>query len=263
MRQGDVPDPRALADDWLRERMNIFSGVTVPSVKAQVRMPHVWLVFLDEQTPLATRRAMMKIAEDLPILCPVYCGALDARVYRSAVSKALPEECDWLITTRLDNDDAIHPMFLNVVQSVCIKGDRQFINPTQGLIVANGLAYRKRDRSSPFISYCEPVEGFRTVWMDQHQRLSRHGVIRQLKLQDAWVQYVHGGNLANQVRGWRVLPKQINQEFLPELLRHSLRDASWTEWAADNSLGLLKRYSGSIVRRLRRLRREWVDRKAP
>lgn len=259
VRRGAVPDPRVISPDWLDNRIAIFKSVTVPSVAAQIQQPDAWLVFLDEQTPADARFVLQEVAEQLPSLQLVYCGAFNTAVVAGALLRLAPPGRDWLLTTRLDNDDAVHPALLQTVKQLAASRQRLFINPQRGLIVANGLLYRKRDRSSPFISYSEPLSECRTVWMDEHQRLGRHGPIAQVHLQDAWVQYVHGGNLANLVRGWRTLPRQVDLAVLPLALRQSLRPVSWVDYALDNSVGLLQRVVGSVWRRLRR---EWADRRA-
>ena len=259
VRRGAAPDPRVLSVEWLDKRLEIFKSVTVPSVAAQTRRPDIWLVFLDQHTPLPIRAALQQMTEALPLLRPIYCGVLDAAVYTDVIRRMAPAGRNWLVTTRLDNDDALHPSLLDAVQRAAAQRKREFINPQRGLIVASGLLYRKRDSSSPFISYSEPLAECRTVWMDQHQRLGRHGTIRQLKLPDAWVQYVHGGNIANQVRGWRTMPQQVDLAMLPPALHQSLRPVGWWAYAAANSVGLVKRYAGSVWRRLRR---EWADRRS-
>lgn len=259
VRRGATPDPRVISSGWLNDRLAIFTSVTVPSVVGQVHPPDAWLVFLDEQTPTDTRAALQKLVAQLPLLQLVYCGVFNTTVAAGALARVVPPGRDWLLTTRLDNDDALHPALLQTVQRLAASRQRMFINPQRGLIVAGGLLYRKRDSSSPFISYSEPLSECRTVWMDQHQRLGRHGPITQVQLLDAWVQYVHGGNLANLVRGWRTLPQQVDPAVLPAALRQSLRPVGWIDYVFDNSVGLFKRLVGSLWRRLRR---EWADRRS-
>lgn len=259
VRRAAVPDPRALSHDWLAQRMAIFAQVTVPSVVAQRCPPDLWLVFLDELTPAPARLALARLAEQHGFLRPVYCGVLGDAVYRAVIAQAVPAGTDWLLSTRLDNDDALHPALLAAVRAAVQVGRREFINPVQGLVVGDGLLYRKSDKSSPFISLSEPLQGFQTVWLDQHQRLGRHGPVRQLPLRDAWMQFVHGGNIANQVRGVRVRPQQVDAGIFPPGLRVALKPVSWLSFGLDNTVGLLRRYAGSLQRRLRR---EWADRRA-
>lgn len=257
VRRGADIDPRVLSLEWLDERMQLFEKVTVASVMAQSQLPDAWLVFFDENTPQSARDLFQRIAANLPQLRAEYCREFTAQVCAERISRRLPEGVDWLITTRLDNDDALNPRFIEGVRSLVHPGVREFINPTHGLIAAQGMLFRKRDYSSPFISLSEPLNGFSTVLIDQHQRLSRHGHVRQCSLTDAWIQVVHGSNLANQVRGVRVSPSMVSMQVLPPFLRESIWDVSMAQMVLDNSFGLIGRYAGSVRRRIKRI---WADR---
>jgi hypothetical protein len=259
VRRGADIDPRVLSPEWLGARMKLFEEITVASVAAQTQVPDVWMVFFDEGTPQATRDHFQRLTVNLPQLRAEYCRDFSAQVCADRILHRLPSGVDWLLTTRLDNDDALNPRFVESVRSLVRPGVREFINPTRGLIVAKGNLFRKRDYSSPFISLSEPLDHCSTVLIDQHQRLSRHGPIRQLALTDAWIQVVHGANLANQVRGVRISPSMMSLAVLPPTLRESVREVSSVELAIDNSFGLVRRYAGSARRRVKRM---WVDSRA-
>lgn len=249
VRRSSIANPRALSAEWLNTRIRLFRDATVASIVTQTRPPDLWLVFFDEATPPFIRAEMDAIAEQIGILKAEYCGELDAAVLKQRIRKHLPDGVDWLVTTRLDNDDALNPRFIEAVMACVVPGSREFINPKRGLIVSNGLLYRKRDYSSPFITFSEPVDGFRTVWLDQHQRLSRYATIKQLDLQDAWIQLIHGGNIANQVRGIRILPTSIADGLLPPAIQSTLKTTNIGGFIIDNSLGLILRYARSAWRR--------------
>lgn len=263
VRRGQQIDPRALSDIWLDARMRLFLDITVPSLAAQIRRPDQWLVFFDDNTPDKIRTLFEALrAKHLSltnILRAEYCTELTTDECARRIVSLAPEGTDWLLTTRLDNDDALHPHFIETVNRLCRPGVREFINPTRGLIVAGPRLYRKRDFSSPFISCSEPLSDCRTVWVDQHQRLARHGLVRQFGLRDAWIQVVHGGNLANQVRGVRACPSSVASGVMPDALAAAVMPLSMSDHLLDNSFGLTRRYIGSAVRRVRRM---WNDRRA-
>lgn len=262
VQRGLQVDPRALSGIWLDARMRLFSNITVPSLVAQTRQPDQWLVFFDEKTPDRTRFLFEELRQYHPSLKNVlraeYCQELGAAECARHILSLAPAATDWLLTTRLDNDDALHPHFIETVKGLCRPGVREFINPTKGLIVAGARLYRKHDFSSPFISCSEPISDCRTVWIDQHQRLARHGFVRQFGLRDAWIQVVHGGNLANQVRGVRACPSSLAAGVMPDALAAAVMPLSIADQLLDNSLGLTRRYIGSAFRRARRM---WNDRR--
>jgi hypothetical protein len=244
-------DPRALSLEWLKARLRLFKEITFASVASQSRLPDAWLVFFDEGTPDDFRDEFRQVAAELPILHEEYCGVFGLEVSTERIRRIIPSDADWLLTTRLDNDDALNPCFIETVRAQAHSGIREFLNPTQGLIVANGRAFRRRDYSSPFITLSEPVVGCSTVWIDQHQLLSRYGPVRQFALADAWIQVVHGGNLANHARGTRILPDRISHDTLPPWLRGTLIPVKWNRLLRDNIVDFLRKNANRVHRRIR------------
>jgi hypothetical protein len=252
-------DPRVVSHEWLETRMRLFRQITLPSVVCQSCQPDAWLVFFDERTPEETRAEFQQLATKVPLLKAEYCCEMTPELCAERIGRIKGRDVTWLLSTRLDNDDALNRRFIETLQSIARPGVREFINPTLGLIVANGRLYRKRDYSSPFITLSEPAGDCRTVWIDQHQRLARHGRVRQFALPDAWIQVVHGGNLANQVRGVRISPTNVSTDALATTLSASVARTGFADLMVDNTFGLLRRYSGSAWRRGRRM---WADRRA-
>lgn len=253
VRRAAAVDPRVLSPEWLGPRMRLFKEITFPSVVSQTRLPDAWLVFFDEGTPEATRAEFRQLAAELPLLRAEYCGELDSKLCAERIGRIMAPDVDWLLTTRLDNDDALNRRFIETLQCRVRPGEREFINPTCGLIVANGRLYRKRDYSSPFITLSEPAADYRTVWIDEHGLLARHGCVRQFSLPDAWIQVVHGGNLANHVRGVRISPTRVSPDALPPSLAATVSDVRLRELMLDNSFGLLRRYAGRAWSRCGRM----------
>jgi hypothetical protein len=220
IRYGTFANTRALSPEWLAGRMELFRKFTVPSVATQSRLPDAWLVFFDEETPEATRDQFRQLAAQLPLLRAEYCGNLVSEEFASQlwverVRGVMAPATEWLITTRLDNDDALHRRFIETVQSLARPGVREFLNPTCGLILENGKLYRDRHDSNPFITLSEPAADCRTVFIDGHTRVASHWPVRQFALPDAWIQVVHGGNLVNRVRGVLISPTKVSPDALP------------------------------------------------
>lgn len=254
IRYGAALNSRALSLEWLGARMELFRKFTVPSVASQSCLPDAWLVFFDEGTPDVTRDEFRQLAAQLPLLHAEYCGKFTTKLAVDRVRSILAPTADWLLTTRLDNDDALHRRFIETVQSIARPGVREFINPTCGLILANGRLYRDRDSSNPFITLSEHPADCRTVWMDQHPLLARHGPIRQFALPDAWIQVVHGGNLVNHVRGVLIAPTMVSPDALPSTLSASLANVGLGARVLHNCFSPIRRYAGLAWRRGRRMR---------
>jgi hypothetical protein len=187
---------------WLDARLRLFRDWPLMAVRAQVRPPDPWLIFVDAETPLSDRDALGREVEGLAELVPVAGPLEDGRV-RELVAERLGPEVRSLVTARLDSDDAIAAGYLARVWEAA-EGWQGFVNAPLGYRICAGRLVRCRDRSGPFLSFVERLgRGLpRTVLQVPHHEAERRGPVLQLDGPPAWLQVVHGGNLANRFRGW-------------------------------------------------------------
>ncbi|GAA3400854.1 hypothetical protein GCM10011577_40320 [Pseudarthrobacter polychromogenes] len=135
---------------------------------------------------------------------------------KAAAAVANRARAPWVITTRMDNDDAIARDFIDAVQAQFGHEDHQFINFQSGLQLSDkGEVFHRSDPSGPFISLIEkrsssPLKG---VYVGRHDRISEYGPIRQVVAPPMWLQMVHGLNIGNELRGIRAAPELVNQYF--------------------------------------------------
>ena len=242
---------RAPDEQWLRKRVEVFERVCLPSIASQTSPPDLWLLFFHHESPAWLVHAIAKWESSCNFLRPVFCGSVDLGLVRQMVRSYRPGSCDWLLTTRIDNDDGIRTdLFFELRRKLAER--REFLNPVHGLIAHNGKLYRKRDYSSPFISLMEPWEGFETVWKWPHHLIrKRGGGVKQIGLKDAWVQMIHEDNLANRVRGVRVSGRSIDASAYSFDVVEQGSGETLADLLIDNSLGLVKRYTLSGERWLK------------
>ena len=82
-------------------------------------------------------------------------------------------------------------------------GWRGFIHAPLGYRVCGDRVLRARERSGPFLGFVEePAPAPGTVFQVPHSEAASRGPVRELAGRPAWVQVVHGGNLANAFTGW-------------------------------------------------------------
>jgi len=177
-----VTDP----DEWMRHRIDLFK-TTVRSVRNQFVKPDGWVIEIDKNTP---DHFWKEIIEAAPF---------------AFVDKQKPSEVmwkprsEWLITTRLDNDDLILPNFIESIQSqfqgveevIDFKGLKR--NATTGEeIPAN------RTSPSPFISLIEPWrQPPKTVlYQGGHARIGKKYPVRTID-KNGWIQVCHDRNVIN------------------------------------------------------------------
>jgi hypothetical protein len=203
VRLGNAAQHRGLDLQWLDPRIAMFSEWSLPSVRAQGQKPSGWLIFVDADTDPARLAQIRALTANIASVIPVD-GPLGDEQVGEYVGRFVPAECTRVITTRLDNDDALAPYYVERIAEAA-RGWEGFINPFNGLTYAgNGTVLRCWDFSSPFLSMVEQHNVGRrpmTVFSVRHDRADMIARVRQLGGSPMWVQCIHGNNIANQVRG--------------------------------------------------------------
>jgi len=172
-----------------------------------------------------------------------------------AVASVISPNFSRVITTRLDNDDAIASDYLEAIQRAAGGLTGGFVNFTHGFQLAHGRLYRRSDPSNAFISRVETKAPLTTVFVDQHQWLRRHGPITQVNESPKWLQVVHGGNVANAAHGIRAHPRELAAWFAVE--PGQLEAVSPLRLRVDQARSAVQ-LAGRVVRRPSRLR--WLYR---
>lgn len=142
----------------------------------------------------------------------------------------------YLITTRLDNDDAISIDHLASVQSAFQQQDREFITFPFGLQSFRGHLYNVYWASNPFLSLIEKVGDNRqvtTVFCVAHDRVSDANKLRRVLRSSPWLQVLHDSNVTNTLRGWPRLGSRFHSDFC----------VVWPEKPAADSLASRLRFS--------------------
>src|SRR5262245_42651568 len=115
-------DGKGTNPDWLLERFKLFETFCYPSLLAQTNQKFKWLVLFDEKTPEPFRAKALSLSNWKNYLpefvdfslheetgCPPGLIAL--------IGKHVDRRSKFLITTRIDNDDAVSTRFVELVQN--------------------------------------------------------------------------------------------------------------------------------------------------
>jgi len=184
-RDTDKKGNKILTPEWLEHRWKLFQKFTVPSVMAQTNQQFTWLVLFDIGTEV----------KDGPYL-PVFCST----EWLKELQSYLRQHCTdtWVITSRLDNDDAIAPEFMSTIQDAAIK-KTQFLNIPNGTS-QRGLAKKSiHHRANHFISFVEPGDHPKSVYFTPHSlRMDKYAPIIQVPSKKRlWTQIIHERNYIN------------------------------------------------------------------
>ncbi|WP_420643241.1 glycosyltransferase [Candidatus Leptofilum sp.] len=227
--QGQVPSTR-----WLTHRFQLFEKYTYASLRCQTVKNFCWFVFFDAATPPQFKQQIDAYTR-WPNFVPVYVESLEigsptAHMLLSNQIQAhcLPETTH-IITTRLDNDDAVSKHFLANVQAHFAGQSAEFVNFPNGYILRRNKLYKKRHLSNPFISFIEEIDNFQTVWLAGHHKLAEFGDIVQIDMSPQWLQVVHQRNFRNRVGvgNLRVPAKLLRREFCFEMADEFADEPKW------------------------------------
>ncbi len=110
---GRVPaeDP----ERWMKSRFELFERFCVPSVRNQSVRNFTWLVVFDAKTPQRYLDRADRLGHDCHLLS-LRAERGHRRTLRRYAARSLKPDTEYLITSRIDNDDAIHRDFVGTVQ---------------------------------------------------------------------------------------------------------------------------------------------------
>jgi hypothetical protein len=200
------------SEEWLRHRLTYFESMCIPSISRQSARDFRWLVYFDAERDPWFEASVNALSSD-GLFEPVWVnGRFDPKVCAEDVAKRSSRP--WIITSRVDNDDALARDYVEQVQALFAERT-EFVNFTAGLqLTDDGKLLHRSDPSNAFISLIEPnSHQAMCVYVDSHDRVSKHAPIRQVSTHPMWVQMVHGRNIANAVHGVRANPALLSRYF--------------------------------------------------
>jgi hypothetical protein len=209
-----APSPIRLDTQWLTSRLGLFEQYCLSSVRSQQNASFHWLVFFDAASPAWFKERIRSLAA---VFTPIYIeGRATDEVIAAKVAATGLVSTPYLITTRLDNDDAIGKNHLAQVQKAFCRQERQFVAFPFGLQSYRGHLYNMYWPSNPFLSLIEavsPDNRFTTVFCVPHNLVHQAGAVRSIIQSPQWLQVVHGSNLLNVLGGWPRLKSRSHPDF--------------------------------------------------
>jgi hypothetical protein len=206
--------PRACLDhEWLRHRFALFETYTLPSVKGQQSADFEWLLFTHEQTPEEFRQRLESYQRNCPLIRIVRCVEFDEEVARQQVLRHCRPDVSHVITSRVDNDDALGSSFMASVQREFRAQDGEFINFELGFQLHQGRVYRAEHPANPYCSAIESKAGFRGVFCVAHIDIASVYPVKQVRDRRRWLTVIHDRNALNQVDGERCTSRKLSEEF--------------------------------------------------
>jgi len=191
----------ALDEAWHTHRLSLFEKICLPSIKAQTNQSFTWLLFFDQSTP-QTLLPRIETYKSYPNIQIHFINGFDLRTILQIIRSQLLDTTTHLITTTLDNDDALAIDFVAQLQKQFNKQSFELINFTQGLRydLSHQKLYACELYSNPFISlieYIKPEKKFRSIagCLPHSTIPSRFSPVTDIDTPPLWLQVIHERNM--------------------------------------------------------------------
>lgn len=245
---------------WLAERFVLFERYCLPSVAAQTTKDFTWIIYFDKDTPREFKDRIAALQREVPFHA-YYTGLFQSSGWPRSVVEVLGETPPTILTSRLDNDDALAADYMErtaVAATGLSPSPRIGIVITRGFIRATSSAYEIEHPCNAFTSWLEATDGpqpILTAMGISHMDAASFGPLVQVPGPGGWLQVVHGNNVSNKVRGQRVPPAALADRFHAGSL-DGLLAASRSTIALENLVATpLREMRDRIVSGIRRLKR--------
>ncbi len=207
------------SDEWLNHRFDLFENFCLPSVRNQHQQNFTWIILFDENTPNKFREKINEIANSYDLIQVLYSDGFPQQLPTLHEFISKKTQTDFVITTRLDNDDLIHKDFVETIQSL--------YQPKKDLVIDLRTGYQtsikgrfyesrlyKEDPFNPFISVVEAVSDFNTVMAKRHAQWAKTKSLIINKEKPLWIELVHDENKSNvEKRHMRLVRNVAYDEF--------------------------------------------------
>lgn len=186
---------------WLTKRLELFEKYTLESMKAQTNKDFIWCVFFHPDSPKMLFDKIEQYKKEFPNFRPCFMK----RVFElQNYIKNNIQYNRWLITSRVDSDDAYCKDFVQNIHDNFKPQHKCFLDFIKGYSydAQNSRLKVIEYPSNAFNSCIEDTNiSFRTAYGYNHSFLKDHGFLNSITTKPMWMQIIHDGNISNIFRG--------------------------------------------------------------
>ena len=197
---------QVLTDEWMENRLRLFTHYCFPSLLMQSEQNFTWLVFFDITTPVKYRSIISQLQQQFPNFMPIFIDGMDEfyQQTKREIKQRLTQP--FVITSRLDNDDSLHKNYIKEVQSHFNQQAFMAIDFVDGytLQIEPYVRFAKRSHThNPFLSLIESSAHFKTVWfINRHGQWSKIKQLTSVRHKPMWMSVIHMENKVNEFLGF-------------------------------------------------------------
>lgn len=181
-------------DDYMSQRLPMFMRF-VKCLDQQTNDNFTLLVGIDDLTPDEFIDEIIEVLD---------WSTVDYKIIYEQPSEWLKRqepEAEWLITSRIDNDDEYYPGFIETIQK-SFREQTELLD-VYGVQCLDKVFYSsgRPAPNSPFITLVEPWENVKTVHYKSHSVMNGEYTARFVGTHPLYIQHLHDHNLANKLIG--------------------------------------------------------------
>ena len=254
---------------WTRNRIVLFKEYCLPSMLNQSCKAFKWLLYFDKDTP-EEFKALIELLQSYDFIEICYSEGFEdfeQHYIQEVINRKDPSK-EWVMTSRIDNDDCLHRDAIKVIQANFVPKQRYLISLASGytLDIERKTLSHYYYPMSPFISLIElanePMKGifsklhtrwdslrlwmYKEIGLQYFNRKDRQS--RFILKQALWLQTVHGKNVSNSFyRGLPILRSKSLKDFALNFSTQPLPISSISKYY---DYVIWKRYFKSLVVRI-------------
>lgn len=194
-----------LTEEWHKKRFGLFIDFCFHSVASQTNKNFEWLVFFDTTTPEKYRKVIADLETKMDNLIPVFVDGMD-QFLPGIESYIANFDEEYIITSRLDNDDCIGKLYIEEIQKRFNNQDFTAIDFVDGYTIQTHPVVKigkRLDQYNPFITLIEKNKNPKTVWSTiRHSHWKREKNVVQVRNSRVWCSIVHDENKVMRFLGY-------------------------------------------------------------
>lgn len=208
---------KILDDTWLSKRISLFKEFCLPSVLHQSSKEFKWLIFFENKKDKQID-ILIDLLKQYDFIEPIFINGYGHFLssISQIVQQKLPIKAKLVLTSRLDNDDALHKDYIKTLQRKIILEHNAVVYFPYGLCLDLGRKKRLAQQFHPLNQFITLVEdkrqmegNLKTVFINPHNKWGEEYIIQPVRKDNLWLQVTHSGNMINEFGGTPAFSKKL------------------------------------------------------
>ncbi len=203
---------------WLEHRIALFNTFCVPSVAGQTEKDFKWLIYCD---PATDKRYVQQILESITLIPHAELRFVkDFDVLKTDLKQLIAKgTSDYVITSRVDNDDALGRTYIETIQSSFNMEDLTVINLCGGVLydlpdqILTVLPDMRFNHFGSLIEKRKNTGELLTVMGFSHHDPPAGIKMKDVMTSNAWLKIIHDRNVNSRTIGVPLFSPSLASHF--------------------------------------------------